>query len=192
MTPMPPHETGAAGPAFKVRLAQRWDAEDVARVHVAAWRDTYAGVLPTAYLVNLDQGAHARRWRALLAHPDPQRPTFVAETPDRQILGYGSCGPARGRTARADGEIYALYVDPAVQEAGVGKGLVAAMAQALHDAGIGPVCVWVLRDNPNRWFYHWMGGEPVAEAITPFAGESVAQVAYRWNDAHELAAGARV
>jgi hypothetical protein len=46
----------------------------------------------------------------------------------------------------------------------------------------------VLRDNPSRWFYRHLGGQPAAEGQTRLAGVSLAQVAYNWDPIDRLLA----
>jgi hypothetical protein len=52
-------------------------------------------------------------------------------------------------------------------------------------------CVWVLRDNPARWFYHHLGGRTVAEGSIRYAGAQLSQVAYAWPDLASLTRLAR-
>ena len=46
--------------------------------------------------------------------------------------------------------------------------------------------LWVLRDNPSRWFYQRLGGRPAAEGTTRVAGRDVPQVAYVWDPIERL------
>ena len=48
--------------------------------------------------------------------------------------------------------------------------------------------LWVLRDNPSRWFYTRLGGRPVAEAMTRVGGQSVMQTAFVWDPIEKLLA----
>jgi hypothetical protein len=47
--------------------------------------------------------------------------------------------------------------------------------------------VWVLRENPNRWFYERLGGKVVAASIIHVGGASVVQTAYVWAPIEKLA-----
>ena len=62
-------------------------------------------------------------------------------------------------------------------------------AGQLAARGYGSVFVWVLRDNPSRWFYQHLGGLPAAEGQTRLAGVSLAQVAYSWDPIGRLFQG---
>ena len=55
------------------------DAEAIARVHVAAWRAAYAGVVPDRYLVAMSQAGQARQWRRLLGPSRARETVLVAE-----------------------------------------------------------------------------------------------------------------
>jgi ribosomal protein S18 acetylase RimI-like enzyme len=170
-----------------VRRARPDDAAAIARVNVAAWRDSYAHVLPTAYLLGLSEKAGANKWRIRLSYYAHQSATFVAELPRRGIVGYGSCGAHRSPLPHGmDGEVFELYVDPSAQGHQVGRRLLAAMADHMVKRSMHSACVWVLRDNPARWFYQHLGGRLSAEATIRFAGTPLAQVAYCWPDLASL------
>ena len=48
--------------------------------------------------------------------------------------------------------------------------------------------LWVLRDNPSRWFYQRLGGKPGAEALIQFAGTRLPQTAFVWDPIERLLA----
>ena len=64
-----------------IRRAQVGDAVGIARVQVAAWRDTYPGILPAPYLIGLSVRVEERRWRHRLGRPLSRSTTFVADDP---------------------------------------------------------------------------------------------------------------
>lgn len=164
-----------------IRRAAPTDALGIGRVHVAAWRDTYPGVLPAGYLVGMSARAEAARWRTTQARSEFGTATFVAEDPSAGIIGYGICGPQRNeRPAGIDGEFYALYVRPQMQGRNIGRQLIAAMADHLLACRMSSASVWVLRDNPSRWFYQRLGGRLAAEEMIRFAGIQLVQLAYVW------------
>lgn len=167
----------------EIRRATPGDAIGLARVHVAAWRDTYAGVLPTRYLVDMSPDHHAGHWRRFLSRHDGDHGTFIVADPDDGIVAYGSCGPNRSSNlAGIGGEVHALYVHPVAQGRGLGRLLVAAMTDDLLVRHHRSMCVWVLSSNPARWFYAHLGGSLAAEAETRFAGVDLVQLAYVWSD----------
>jgi L-amino acid N-acyltransferase YncA len=170
-----------------IRPAQPADAAGIAAVHVDSWRSTYAGMLPDEYLIGLSVDTHSRRWRALLASGVRARRTYVVQGEGQAIVGFASCGPQRTSLAGYGGEFYAVYLADHVHGRGWGRRLLGAMAQDLLGAGLHTAVVWVLRDNPSRFFYERMGGVLLAEQPISFAGQRLSEVAYGWTDLLPLA-----
>jgi ribosomal protein S18 acetylase RimI-like enzyme len=173
-----------------IRRARPTDAPAIAAVHVAAWQSTYPGILPEAYLARLSairQAAHydqtiradggvfvAAAWGADLPPGSPAR-----------VVGFTTAGPARA-SGIAEGEIETLYVLDDWRDRGLGRRLMRAAAGYLQAHGCRSVFLWVLRDNPSRWFYTHLGGRPVAESVVRVAGRPVAQTAFLWDPIDRL------
>ncbi|WP_328702892.1 GNAT family N-acetyltransferase [Arenibaculum pallidiluteum] len=177
-----------------IRRAGPADAAGMAAVHVASWRSTYPGLLPTRYLVGLDARSYAERWRRMLGDPRGGRGCFVA-VEEAKVVGFGWCGGQRSSVEGYGGEFYALYLLDHVQGTGLGRRMMATMAEELLGRGHFSALVWVLRDNPARFFYERLGGARVAEHPIDFAGSRLTEVAYGWRDLMPLArlsAGPRV
>jgi ribosomal protein S18 acetylase RimI-like enzyme len=155
------------------------DAAELARVHVQAWRETYPGVLPAAYLAGLSPVVHARRWRARLSRTDEV--TLAAEGRGG-LVGYVSGEPSRSG-ARGEAEITTLYLLKQAQGVGLGRALLIAAARVLAARDARSLVIWVLRDNARaRAFYARQGGVLDGERGEAVAGGQVASMAYRWTD----------
>ena len=166
-----------------IRPASPADAAGIARVHIATWRDAYAGILPDGFLVGLSEVRERARWSDLLARPLQLGGIRVAEAANAGVVGYGSFGRQRhDGSAHAGGEFYELYVAPEAQGRRIGRRLLAAMAQALLAQDVASALVWVIAINPSRWFYAHLGGRVIAERNSRFAGHPVTLIAYRWAD----------
>ena len=162
-----------------IRPARPTDAGAIARLDVETWRTTYAGVLSTPYLVGLSERRREAGWRhAITAEP---RDVRVAVDAEASILGFGSCGPSRG-DGRFAGEVFTLYVAPDWQNRGIGRRLLVALFRRLVAAGRNSALIWVLRDNPSRFFYQRLGGRLVIGRALPVAGAMVEAVGYGWPD----------
>jgi len=170
-----------------IREANVSDAKGIARVQVESWRTTYPGIIPDAYLVNLAPETSAMRWKRLLATEDPWTGCFVAEDFYAGIIGYAMCGRQRSRLRGYGGEFYALYLLEDFQGLGLGRRLLAVMASSLLSCNIHSGVVWVLEDNPARWFYERLGGHRIAEQGITFAGGELSQTAFGWRDLVPLA-----
>ena len=62
-----------------------------------------------------------------------------------------------------------------------------AAAAHLSGAGCNSAFLWVLRDNPSRWFYEHLAGRAAAESTITVGGVAVVQTAYVWAPIEKLA-----
>ena len=115
---------------------------------------------------------------AILREP---RDIRVAVDGDGVVRGFGSCGPSRGERD-FPGEVFTLYVAPDWQNRGVGRQLLIALFRRLVASGLAAGIVWVLRDNPSRYFYERTGGFPIAERRERLWGCLLDEIAYGWPD----------
>ncbi len=174
-------------PDIRIDRAKVGESMGIARVHVASWRSAYAGLLPNDYLIGMSVKAHMGHW-ALALRDKGDFAVFTAKDAAGNVIGFGSCDRSRRRGAKLsmDGEVQSLYVADDWQGQGVGRALMAAMAEHLQTIGCGSVMVWVLRENPARWFYEALGGMVSAEEPIAIAGQSLLQVAYGWPSIESL------
>jgi hypothetical protein len=151
---------------------------------VAAWRETYSGLVPERMLSAFSVAERIRRWHRILTAPDPslESAVFVAVRPEQSVVGLGSCG----RQPMAH------------QRQGIGRRLMALMAQDLLARELCGAALWVLRDNqPARRFYEMLGARLVSqrvETVDEFisgegarAQDMLHEVAYGWPDLSILA-----
>ncbi len=177
-----------------IRRAQLEDADAIAAVHVASWRESYIDLVPAEMLASLSVDDRAKRWRNILGEHDPETRTvaFVSCTPEGAIMGFGSCGLQRSPElveAGFDGEFQAIYVLRAAQHRSVGRMLMAAMARSLVEDGLQGGALWVLEDNqPARGFYDVLGGMIVARREDRRSESTVfIEVAYGWANLNGVA-----
>ena len=197
---------------IQLRRARLSDAAAIGAVHVAAWRSAYPGILPDTYLAGMSATRQARYYEAtiasgavvLVASPETKGPRLVGFTTAGSgrrrgsIPGpagsnwFGGEGSARHEGASpaadqlGDGEIETLYVLDDWREQGVGRRLMRAAARELAGRGCRSAYVWVLRDNPSRFFYQHLGGQQVAHGTTTVAGVTLAQTAFSWDPIDRL------
>jgi len=178
-----------------IRRARPSDAPAIGAVHVAAWRSTYPGILPDEFLTRLSVTRQAAHYDTAIRGGVG---VHVATASGLDVPGSGGGAPAaprvigfvtddRARAAGlADGEIETLYVLDDFRERGLGRRLMRAAASHLISAGCRTCFVWVLRDNPSRWFYERLGGRAVAEAPVQVGGTAVVQTAFVWDPIDKL------
>ena len=171
----------------RIRRAVPGDARGIARVHVETWRSAYAGILPDQVIVQMSVDDKAAAWRQLVQRQDAVDAVIVAEIDDGTIIGFGSCGPA-GPEAMPDydGEIHTLYVLPDWQEQGIGRAPAVRLPARVERGRDRGAYLWVLADNPSRFFYQAMGGKRISERDERLWGTTVHEVAYGWPDLSAL------
>jgi ribosomal protein S18 acetylase RimI-like enzyme len=151
-----------------IRVAEVADASAIAALHVGAWRETYAGLIPADVLAGLSVDRRTEMWGRILSDPEPfsASAVFVAER-EGAIVGFGCCGLQRAERLNAqgyDGEISAIYLLRAFQGCGFGRALMCAMAQELQHRQLHGASLWVLRENQKACrFYDKLGGDVVAD-----------------------------
>jgi GNAT superfamily N-acetyltransferase len=181
-----------------IRPATERDAAGIAKVYVDAWWSAYAAILPHRVLLGMSYEQQTRQWSWIIRNRAEVQPVIVAAEADHDVVGFTSFGLARpgdrpaGFAGKRDatgfagdakvGEIYTLYVQPDFHERGIGRGLLAAAFAAMIDKGHDRSFLWVLRDNPSRYFYERVGGTLIAERQERMWGVMTDQVCYGWLD----------
>lgn len=129
------------------------DAEELAKLHIQIWRDTYTGLMDQDKLDALDPLAGAQRWRDWMESDDAPA-TLGAFTPDGQIAGWITVGAAREDDAPSDRELWVLNVAKEHHGTGLAHEL---MRRELAD---GPAYLWVVDGNDRaQAFYRKYGFE---------------------------------
>jgi ribosomal protein S18 acetylase RimI-like enzyme len=173
-------QSRGASAAVLILPAGPADAEELARVHVRAWRETYRGLLPDAYLARMSEADFTRRFRRALTFPGPNDVTLVAASREG-LIGYVQGGPSRARVEH-EAEVATLYIVGRAHGLGIGKRLLSGAARALAAQGAQSLAISVLRDNVRaRGFYEHLGGEAESPTLERGPGGALLhEVVYRW------------
>lgn len=107
-----------------IREARIGDEDAIARVHVAAWRAAYRGMMPDDFLDALSEEGRAKRWRERLATKSEGRRVVVVATEEDAIVAFAGVGPARDE-AGDRGELYMINVAPSAWGRGIASALLA-------------------------------------------------------------------
>lgn len=146
-----------------VRAAVPEDAGAIATVHVRAWQEAYAHLLPAAFLEALDPRDRLERWRRII--DEPSVAVCVAEV-DAAVVGWATAGPGREAEAVRPLELEGIYVLAGAHGSGAGQGLLDAVL------GDRPAFLWVAEHNPRAEAFYRRNGfrrdgtvkhEPVAQ-----------------------------
>jgi GNAT superfamily N-acetyltransferase len=175
--------------AGRVRPAVVADAADVGRVHAAAWRAGYRGIMPDDFLNRLADPTD--RWTRILTTegeqpPMPQRPldgsrTLLVEDTTGRVVGICSIGGARGDDYHELGELWMLNLDPDVWGTGLAHLLHTHAINQLRDWGYPEAILWVVAENGRaRRFYEREGWQPAGGTLVDHSrGFPLSEVRYR-------------
>jgi ribosomal protein S18 acetylase RimI-like enzyme len=170
-------------PSPLIRAATEADGTGIGRVHVAAWRETYPGLMPDDVIARLSAEDRAQQWRDGLARGARGPIVFVAESPEGALTGFGAAGPAREAGRGWQAEIHALYILRCGQRQGIGLSLMRHLALALAARDRRQVGLWVLTANAKACaFYARLGGRVDERRTDLSEGWPCDETAYVWED----------
>lgn len=176
---------------ISIRRARPADAPAIGDIHAQVWRSSYAGILPEGYLAALSAVRLAGFYQRAILDRREGHAVFVAVAGAGEggsaVVGFASGGRSR-RPGIADGEVETLYLLEDWRERGAGRRLMRAMGAHLRVMGCRSAMLWVLRDNPSRWFYSHLGGREAAREGIRVGGQAVEQSAYVWDPIEALLA----
>lgn len=176
---------------YCLRPAVLEDARALAEINAAGWRETYAGLMPAEALAGIDIDDWTRRWRERIGSSESGQAVFVA-LDDGVPVGFARCNRQSNLKLVPlgfEGEIASIYLLRRVQGQGLGRSLMARLAEHLMSVGCANVAVWVLRDAPKaRGFYEALGAAPLGvEGVWEVEGAVLPDLAYGWRDIRTLA-----
>ena len=162
-----------------VREARAPDAAGLARIQVASWRASLAGLLPDAVLAELTSAEAEQRWagrwlEAITKPPTSRHRVHVAVTQPSslpgikprslpgsateaaeaaaELAGFAAAGPAIDADLwpGTDAELYELHVLPELTGQGHGGRLLHAVADTLAEDGFRTAYTWALSADDSR------------------------------------------
>jgi GNAT superfamily N-acetyltransferase len=162
-----------------IRRASREDAAAIARVQVASWRSTYAGLVPDSYLAAMDPEELARKWDLLI---EAGKDFFHVAEDETGVFGFISGGPIREPIDGYDAELHTIYLLSDRQRNGTGRLLVETLVRDLRTARFRSMVVWVLAQNPAVQFYQRLGANEVSRRTVEIGGVSLDDRVLGWPD----------
>lgn len=164
---------------IEIRWSTAEDAEALARLHAAAWRNAYAGILARPAIDRMISHRGPAAWRRTSGAG-----RALVLTLEGVVLGYATMGFDRraARTGGApEGEIFEIYLAPEAQGIGLGRRLFEAAAGELRAYGFRAFRVWALAENEiGCRFYRALGGLEDGRARERIGERMVEKVAFRW------------
>jgi len=173
-----------------IRPAMPADAAAIAQVRVDAWRTTYKGMIPAAYLAAMKVEDSAALWTKILTAAPSATSVFVA-VEGGAVVGFASGHMLPEAKHGLDAELSAVYLVDGAQRAGVGRRLVAAVAAAQRAHGAKGLIVWVIAGNKAaRAFYEALGAELLIEQPFTWDGMELVEAGYGWRNLDSLVTAA--
>jgi len=170
---------------FTLRTATPADAQTIAALHLAIWRDIYRDLAPPEVFAAMTLAVRLERWHGILAAPS--RATLLVEV-NGTLAGFGLCGPPSHPIFGARGEIKNLFVDSAFARRGLGRRLMGEMAAILAARGHAGIGLAVVIGNTQAIaFYESLGGRLAGTYTDPGPLWRSDNLFYVWDDAAALA-----
>ncbi|MGD8962400.1 MAG: GNAT family N-acetyltransferase [Desulfobacterales bacterium] len=158
---------------MNIRHFRRSDRPQIAAVQIESWKDTYAGVLPAAYLANQVAAELKHHWSEVEIQPED----IVRVAEDDGIIGFISVW------CRPDPFIDNLHVKPAMRSKGIGSKLMASAARQMIRQGHGSAYLWVFEKNQRAiQLYERLGGIRTEHAVKNIFGHKLPSVKMVWSD----------
>lgn len=168
-----------------IRPHRRSDADRIAEILAAGWKQSYSHFMPEAFLLpRIDPDRRKQEIAGWLDEDfgkEGPEAIFVAED-ETDILGFIHMELGDKGELGATGIVNLLYVDPPAQQRGIGRQLMAAGAQWLLDTAPGPLVLSAFIGNPSRHAYAAMGGSEAKRVVSKIYDEDIESALYLWAD----------
>jgi ribosomal protein S18 acetylase RimI-like enzyme len=172
---------------MNIRQARTEDVITIARVHIDTWRTTFAGIVPQNYLDQFTYAESEEIWTEILQGKRGDRPFFVAETSEKQVVGF-ILGGANRLTDYPSylGELIGIYIVQSHQGQGLGHSLTQTLVEAMVQRDCPSMLVWTLTRNPACRFYEALGAQLIGKDHAEVGGAVFETSVYGWTDTHLL------
>lgn len=163
-----------------IQKANLADVQAIASIHVTAWREAYAGIVPQPYLDALSIPRQVASWIQQVQSPEMR---VIVHWHEGEITGFAAGGRCRDADAGAgveapseDSEIYAIYSLQKFWRRGFGRRLIQGMEDQL--AGAPRIRLWVLEKNVRAIQFYQNAGyaRDGAAKLLPMGGETLNEI----------------
>jgi len=176
------------GASALVRVAAPTDAPAIARVRIDAWRSTYRGMIPDAYLDGMSVAESEAHWRRILQAAPGRFSVFVA-VEGEEVVGFAAGHMLDPPKLGCDAELSAIYLTADRRRTGIGRRLAGTVAAAQRGHGATALLTWVIAGNrPARAFYEALGAELLVEQPFQWDGIDLVEAGYGFRDLDRLVA----
>ncbi len=160
---------------FIIREATPADLQQLVHVHVTSWNATYPNHHPKP-----TPEIRTAQWQTRFLHKEENWFCYVAQHEDGEVAGFTTGNNFFDARLPYKGELNKIHFLKQYQRLGLGRVLVAKVAQQFLKAGIDSMILFADPQNPNIRFYEKLGGERLLNEKGEFHG------AYGWMDIRPL------
>ena len=172
-----------------IRPATLADVDAIAALHAESWRASYRGILPDEFLDGPVEDDRSSHWYELMEGVGEGRTVFVTEAGDG-LSGFASV--ARSSEQGFDGYVEHIHVRPDLKGAGIGRQLMAAVANRLIEMGCASAYLLVFDGNRRAVrFYLGLGAKSTPLGMEDMAGRQIPRLRMAWSDLPALARACR-
>jgi ribosomal protein S18 acetylase RimI-like enzyme len=160
---------------FLIREARAADLQQLVHVHITSWNATYPNYHPKPT-------PEIRTWQWEKRFRDKEENWFcyLAEDEHGQVAGFATGNDFFNADLPYKGELNKIHFLKSYQRLGLGRLLVAKVAERFLETGIDSMILFADPQNSNVLFYDKLGGEKLLNEKGEFQG------AYGWKDLRSL------
>ena len=179
-----------------IRHAHIADCPALARIIITATESAFRGRVPDKCLTWLTPEESAANWAKNFKTEDTLDPgdyLYVATNDTSGVVGFAMLTPVTAEDEYdphiADAyfnELRSIHIDPAWQRQGIGRRLVAKVADTVQRDGGNRLLVKVLVENPNVAFYERLGAVLLGSRPYDWEEHRTTELIYGWRDVTSL------
>ncbi|HPF78147.1 MAG TPA: GNAT family N-acetyltransferase [Alphaproteobacteria bacterium] len=170
-----------------IKKAQKTDAYEIAKIHVAGWQGAYGGILDQDFIESKSPEYRQQQWENIFDEESGETLIYEKEGKPVGFISYGPLRTAPPGTSKIrplySSEIYAVYLYPEYYRQGIGQALLKQAAFNLKAQKHHSLCLWVLDKNKRACsFYEAMGGQRIGKMMVEFGPTKEKEVCYGWRE----------
>ena len=161
------------------REATLSDCVAVARTHVESWRKSFVGIVPQTFLDKMSVESRSKAFAKRFS--DNSYKMYVAEVPERGVIGFVDFGEPRESIDKYEAELFAIYLLPEFQRRGIGGRLFSLCVNDLVRNGKSSMYLLALEVSPYKSFYEKLGGQVVGRKQIEIESVIYDELVYGWD-----------
>ena len=166
---------------IKIRNATLEDIEQVARLHVDSWHETYAGIISQDYLDNMKSNLEKRIERM---KNEFNLRTMIVVTLNEEIVGFSEFVFSNefSKNLDIDCELCGLYIKNGYKHLGLGSIVFEYVTNLFKEQNKKKMGLWCVKENePAISFYKKKGGVFTKEKSFTIAEKEYSEIAFLYD-----------